>query len=518
MDDEKVHSRASHGSLAATGRGTTDDYPTPDSSPVMQVTPKMLSREPTNTTMTRSFENDADDDESDLEEFGCNPRKTTKKESLIELLNSEPPDWIMRQQLKLSPPVPLTDPPSSSSPKKVRSFFSRSKLTSPVAQAFSRKQSLPASSLATLPSDEASSTLRSSKSVGSLVKQDNKRRGSFLNTAPQLDGSLAATATESRNASVSTFGRPAAHNFKAKDASTTSSVGTTKELAAFFRDENDRDSGTDINFVTSRDVSVASTTGHYHSRTSSLSSLSDSFLATTNNTTLSIRNVVNKAKRHIHRRASLVRAHTTDGSTEQQRTTRRQSLFTESVDDGQSLTFNGRQLEVDNESEELDSRKVLVYTTSPTRTVMAASASSTDEAMRHVKNGSEGSMSSRSSHGGLRQQPKRISRKPAPASVGTAGMLAVERERASTTQDRSSKATTGTVAEQCPHESDSSISIPFIDINTQSRLFQVLERIETKLDRLQARVDRELNAEARVCESCGLNLGPDYVVEALFTE
>ncbi|KAK4052872.1 hypothetical protein OIO90_004148 [Microbotryomycetes sp. JL221] len=315
---------------------------TADSSPVLPLTPRTNLRPRLAVKVEQN--SGADEDESD-DDFDLSPRRVRsadKKESLIELLRSEPPAYILQQQQ--SPRrANKNDNISrmSQSPTRTRSFFSGKLKLGNRSGSFGRKQSLPmtppASAFIRHDEDEElystlsqAPALRYSKSVVSFGDKSGVQmvsRERLLPPIPLFESPFQFS--RNNNISVSTFGAQQA-KLITKDACKPG-VDTTKDLVAFFRGENVHDStatATLDSSVTSSDASRS-----LHSRDDSKSSSTSSSFGSLRSNAL--QNVLTATRKHIRRRTSIIAGSNTPSAevTESERQRRRQSLFSASVDE-----------------------------------------------------------------------------------------------------------------------------------------------------------------------------------------
>ncbi|GAA5899198.1 uncharacterized protein JCM6883_005142 [Sporobolomyces salmoneus] len=219
---------------------------------------KLLSRGGVSKARPETDEEEELDDEfeEELNDFGYGSRgkkKSDKKESLIDMLNSEPPAWMMEPE-----PVRVSLPPKTSSiPSKIRKKFSSSTIDNDVHAGFTTLQRGGSKNR-----KEDTSPLRSSRSAGNLLNGFRSRPNPFGFKMPggggmgtsnrsreDLQGSvdLGRSSSHSKNGSRmlddEEFERlinvPASaattKRLTAKDA--TSSSPATRELADFLRSD-----------------------------------------------------------------------------------------------------------------------------------------------------------------------------------------------------------------------------------------------------------------------------------------
>ncbi|GAA5949727.1 hypothetical protein JCM3765_007664, partial [Sporobolomyces pararoseus] len=118
-------------------------------------------------------EDELDDElEDELNDFGYGSRvarKKEKKESLLDMLNSEPPSWMTEAE-----PVPVSLPRKGSLPSKIRKKFSSSAIDNDLQANFSTLQRGGSKSR-----KEDTSPLRSSRSAGNLLNSFRSRTNNF---------------------------------------------------------------------------------------------------------------------------------------------------------------------------------------------------------------------------------------------------------------------------------------------------------------------------------------------------
>ncbi|GAA6002631.1 hypothetical protein JCM10207_007602 [Rhodosporidiobolus poonsookiae] len=197
--------------------------------------PKLAGRGATRRRGEEEEEEETDDElEDELLDFGYGAPKRKpkeKKESLMDILNSEPPEWLTREPATLEPiEVHEAPVPTRGFTKKFRQRFATS---SPSATGEDDPQA-------------AFSTLRSSRSAGNLL--GSLRKGSLASRTPsnrsrddlhqRSDAAFSSLHSVPATVPVDEFARlppqPPLRKLAAKDAST-SATSSTRDLADFLR-------------------------------------------------------------------------------------------------------------------------------------------------------------------------------------------------------------------------------------------------------------------------------------------